>query len=405
MGNNKSTTNIPEAYSSQNDASMLTVFNSVQSFFVNFDLMISDTRNIVESKHNTLKNKLMQKLGSPDYYYKDILRKRDELIKKLNKTKRYSYTRLRIYFKENTRSLYEILLNEFYFINRNFELINKVKYLHLFNQFEEINTDFLADNCYNYLVIPFSRNKIFYCLAVFEKKSFMKITDRNGNELYRSSIDKNNYYRQFMVYGDYLVGLFDDVHNEHNIIEIYNDKLVKISSRSFKIKMELWSFDQNEVITRSLNSCDYYFIDYNLDTKLIINLEKIIIDSGLKLAPGQSTLNNNSIVVLGANKNEIYLFYTITKHIKRINRSNGEMMGFINLENTFIKSYWNLKLDQNTNFLLKTNPSNSVMYFDKDGQYLIENECDNLKYFKMFELLKDNDIYYFDHPKRKICFL
>ena len=104
-------------------------------------------------------------------------------------------------FYANNKNLTEIFSEAFFQFNKNFTLAKKIKYMHLYEDFEILNTDEIPQSCYNFIILPISREKIFYCMAIFEKRSFMKITNKAGNELHRTNIDGNYYYRQFLVHG------------------------------------------------------------------------------------------------------------------------------------------------------------------------------------------------------------
>lgn len=104
-------------------------------------------------------------------------------------------------FYPNTKHLIEVFKDAFFRYNKSFTVPKKIKYLHLFENFEALSTHEIPENCYNHIILPLSREKIFYCMAIFEKRSFMKITNRSGRELHRTSINSNLYYRQFLIHG------------------------------------------------------------------------------------------------------------------------------------------------------------------------------------------------------------
>jgi hypothetical protein len=104
-------------------------------------------------------------------------------------------------FYANNKKFAEIFSDAFFNINKNFTLAKKIKYMHLYDDFEILSTDEIPQNCYNFIILPLSREKLFYCMAIFEKRSFMKITNKTGIELHRTNIDVDYYYRQFLVHG------------------------------------------------------------------------------------------------------------------------------------------------------------------------------------------------------------
>lgn len=211
MGNNSSIQNAvpitsqsaPPDLKSQIQSNLNLIENSLS----NFETQLISTKNLISFKHTTLKSKLINKFTYTDFQI-DIQRKHNELRKKILKARRFSVInaghkqiRYLIYnFYSNTKGLKETFIDGYYF-KKDFNLQNKIKYLHLHDSFEELVTDAIDDNCYNYIIMPITREKIFYCMAIFEKKSYMKITDKAGFELHRTRINSEYYYRHFMIYG------------------------------------------------------------------------------------------------------------------------------------------------------------------------------------------------------------
>ena len=398
MGNNVQTSSGGVMAPDEMRASIQADLNLIENSLTSLDAEIDSVTNIVTFRHDALKSKLMQKFQGAEVFSNDIMRKKIELRKKLNRGKRYSsanYSQPVLFnLNLNFKSLYETFLDHYQF-SRNFMLHTKIKYLHLMDQYEEVVAAAIPDNCYNHIIIPMSRHKIFYCVAIFEKKSFLKITNRRGDELYRAYIDPNDYYRQFMIYGGVIAGLFDNLNNESWVIEVYNEQLMPLAKRVFRTKLELWLMSENQIVLKSMNNHEYTFYTFNLELKFTLNLSRIIIESGFK----------NSVVLTGFNQTEIFLYYTAKKLIKKLDRKMGNVLSSLDLESTEVRSYLNLKMDKESNFNLKVNPSLSIKYFDKDGTYLIQNKSDNLKNFNMLELTKDNDIYFCDNLKRIIYFI
>ena len=184
------------------------------------------------------------------------MQKNEYLKRKLLRTKRYSFLdqKVSFKFKEFNKKFDDIIIEEYYFnLNRRFCLEKKIKYLHLYNEFECVDTDQIPAECYNFIILPLNRNRIFYCCGIFEKKSYMKITNKYGVELHRSPISPSHYYRQFMAYNEHIVGLFDDKSNQVNMIEIYNHYLDQLQRRTFKTRLELWSVSHDQLILRTGN--------------------------------------------------------------------------------------------------------------------------------------------------------
>lgn len=135
-----------------------------------------------------------------------IKEQRNELIRKLLMTdKLYS-------FLPSNISIDEFLFERYYsMLNPEWNIYAKLKYFKLFSNYQTVNISPAIENCdcYNYIVIPISRRKFFICMGLFYKRSFLKITDHLGNELRRREINKSCYYRQFLAYGKFIVGLYE----------------------------------------------------------------------------------------------------------------------------------------------------------------------------------------------------
>ena len=213
MGNNSS---IQNAVPIANQPSPIDInsliqsnLNLIENSLVNFETQLISTKNLISFKHTTLKSKLINKFTYTDFQI-DIQRKHNDLRKKVLKARRLSAVNpstkqmkyLLYNFYKGTKSLKETFIDGYYF-KKDFNLQNKIKYLHLHDSFEELQTTAIDEGCYNYIIIPITREKIFYCMAIFEKKSFMKITNKAGVEMHRTSIKPEYYYRHFMIYGRY----------------------------------------------------------------------------------------------------------------------------------------------------------------------------------------------------------
>jgi hypothetical protein len=168
-----------------------------------------------------------------------------------------------------------------------------------------------------------------------------------------------------------------------------------MAKRNFKIKLDLWLLDNEQIVLKSNNNHEYTFYNYNLELKFTLNLSRILLESGYR----------NSILLTGFNQSEIFLYYTAKKTLKKLDRKTGSTLSLIELEGAEVRSYLNLKMDSESNFVLKLNPSQMIKYFDKDGTYLIENQCEHLKHFNTPEITKENDLYFCDILNKKIFFI
>lgn len=244
---------------STNDQTDFLIQNSLKTLEESFDRIeknVLNTRAHVLDSHDQFSSKLSEYLN-PEFskFRNEIKIKQKELKNKLKFNSNFGIC----YFFENTKSLSEILGEIFYYVNRNFDNYRKIKYLNFYDQYEILDSNRLDEECYNYIIIPLSRYKIFYCMALFYKKSYLKIADRNGQELHRREINKNYYYRKFILLGNYIAGLYDDIKSGMNLIELYNDELNLVASKMFNHKLDLVYMDQLELVCKSKQTKNLYF--------------------------------------------------------------------------------------------------------------------------------------------------
>ena len=371
----------------------------IESSLFRLEHFINEARNSIGLKHLQYRAKLADKLNNIDNLSNDIFQKNEYLKRKLNRTKRYSFLsqQLVFHFKACNKTLNDIILEEYFLnMNRKFNMEKKIKYLHLYNEFEIVETDQIPANCYNFIILPMSRNRIFYCCGMFEKKSFMKITNKIGNELSRKPIDPNNYYRQFLVYNETVVGLFDDSENQTNKVEVYDQYLNKLASKTLKPRIELWSIANDQVVLRTTDSYEYTIYNFNLDLRFTLNLSRIIDETGIK----------NSIFLTSLNTTQIYLYYAMLNFVRKIDKKTGTFLSDIEFENGIeIKSNNSIRMDTEQNFVIKQNSTNKIFCFNRDGKLLAENSFDLLKHFNLFDITRENDICFSDNLKRKVYFI
>ncbi|CAF1027390.1 unnamed protein product [Brachionus calyciflorus] len=215
---------------------------------------IVKTRKELINDFDILETSLKKYLDDSMLIKSKILNKKSSILTSLNlnRTKK-------VFFIQNFKSINEILNENFFYLTRNFSLFEKIKYLKFYNSFEELKTNYIDDQCYNYIIIPLSRYKIFYCCANFYKKSFLKITDMNGVELHRRAINPNFYYSKFVLYGKHIAGIYSDIKSGMNLIEIYNDELEIMASKLFNHKLDLVYMGVNELVCKSKENFNLYF--------------------------------------------------------------------------------------------------------------------------------------------------
>lgn len=217
------------------------------------DASISKTRDDLEKKFEQLEDILSQYLLNSLYIKSRIILKKSELIRTLKLSDK------KLFFKENFKSLNEILEEAFYYMTNSLDFLKKIKYSKFISFYEELSTNYLDENCYNYIILPISRYKIFYCCANFYKKSCIKILNRYGLELHRRAISPNFYFSNFVVFGKNIAGIYSDIRTNKTLIEIYNDDLELAASKLFDHKLELVCLNKEELVCKSKEKLNLYF--------------------------------------------------------------------------------------------------------------------------------------------------
>jgi hypothetical protein len=382
----------------------------IQLSLINLDNLIEIAINKLNNDFDILRKKITSNMENDDKYRKDVMEKHAELTTdlkmRLNISLSKSFDFLPNFFQSN-KTFYDILIESFMYINnRSGTLFKKVKYLKFHNEFEILDVkNAIVPNCYQHIIIPINRNRIFVCLAIFNKLSFMKITDRFGNDLFARSIDKQFYYREFLVFGKHIAGLFDDSKSDMNIIQIYDDQLRLLSSKIFNYKFKLLYLTKDELVCmnrpvnyivnqNNLNQQNqYFFFNLNLDQTF-----------SFRVQPKQI---NDNIILLGANGIEIYLLNLNRKFLKIIDRKSGKTNGSIDFDSIdLIKSFATIKFDfLLSNFIFKSD-SSRLKYYDHASNSLVESDhFEKLKCFNSFDLTMFNDVFTCDNLNKKIYFL
>ncbi|RNA27917.1 hypothetical protein BpHYR1_023022, partial [Brachionus plicatilis] len=319
----------------------------IEKKMIMLDECISNTRSKLEEDFRQYEENLSQYLLSPSLIKSRILLKKSELTSSINRSIK------KLYFMENFKSLNEILSENFYYMTKNLNFYKKIKYFEFINFCEELKANHLDEKCYNYIILPISRYKIFYCCANFYKKSCIKIVNRHGLELHRRAINPNFYFSNFVVYGRSIAGIYSDIRTNKTLIEIYNDELELEASKLFDHKLELIYLNSEELVCKSKEKLNLYFF-------LNLKLEQVF-SFDVKGKNESIQLHDGDIEILGLNYLEIHILVKSKKLLKRIDRKTGKSTGSIDLikrfdeqENEINFSYLQMDLDQSI-FLVKDN--------------------------------------------------
>ena len=421
-------------------------------------------RREMTGRYDQLATKIKVNYGSVDIVKQNILLSQKNMQLKVGNAQRSAHLfrmrRVRLKLVLNRKPFEQHLNEKFFYLTKSLTLSDKIKFLHLINDFEKIDLtrhlNLVKSSCYNYTVMPMTRNKIFFCMAVFFKKSFMKITDRKGVELCRRPITPDHYYRQFMASEDHVVALYDNQANTASIIHIYDDQLNLIAARRFSKRLELVSFNRYtcEIICRHLNNKnEYLFIGNLLKSTFLLRLSQKI--DGHLSAPADS-----SAILLGASDQNVFVINLEKKYLKKINRGTAKPTGFYSVDEATLealRSRNNFKFENNTLQLERSKPPvnmytrNSLMSasvgnlattnnpggadyatsneinlilkvpatggdmdsdssvllkcYNQDGIVQEENSNDVLDLFKTIDFTSRNDLFYFNSSNKTLYFI
>lgn len=180
-------------------------FELIEYEFKRLDDLIKSTEKLLHLSFDSFCQNLSKYFGDIDLN-KIIREQRNIMVDQLMKSERL------LSFRVSSATLAEFLFKEYYAkLYPEWSIFEKLKYYELFNRFESVDMSPAIENneCYNYIIVPLSRHRFFICLGLFFKRSFLKIADNLGRELRRRDIDKSYYYRQFVAYGQLIVGLYE----------------------------------------------------------------------------------------------------------------------------------------------------------------------------------------------------
>ena len=372
-------------------------FKPLEKALINIDSLIELTKNTIRFVHEQLYAQIAYE--NLQAYEQKILHKQSELKRQLERDK-HKCKFGRVIFVECTKNFTQILNDSYYPLNKFVTIQQKINYLKFYNEFTIVDTNSLVDNCYNYIVLPMSRHKFFYCMAVFKKKSLMKITDESGRELCRRSIDPKHFYIQFCTYANRIVGLYEDAKTRMSVIEVYTDELKLVASKLFNIKFDkLVCMSRNEIVCKTENNF-YPYVFFNL------NLEPTFSFRVLNKTNEES--HGNEVILLGSNANNLYLYHTRKKFLKVLSRLDGKSMFAVNFDKAIsLESISNVCLHESGCLVFKCNATRRLNCYEHEaGRWCESTSVSNLNvHFRTFEIDCFNNFYSCDNLNKKIYFL
>jgi hypothetical protein len=244
-------------------------------------------------------------------------------------------------------------------------------------------------------------------MAIFYKKSSMKIIDRQGVELFRRSINPKYYYRQFTAYGNRICGIYDHSNSKMNLIEIYNDRLELLASKLFNHELKIVYLNDFELVCKSMHILNlYYFFNFDLEQVYSIRI------SSSEEQHASSEIDGDDVSLVGSTRSEVFILVKSKKLIKKIDRASAKLIYEIRVSNIKNRANFDLKqisqfkLDTQSNlvFKLKQKP-NRLKYYDFLQQELIDANSSDLSKFSYFDLTSQNDVYSVDNLNRIVHFI
>jgi hypothetical protein len=134
-----------------------------------------------------------------------------------------------------------------------FEIIKKIKYLHIFNEYQEVEIERMAFNFVNIKIIPFSRSKLLFYYEIMSSTGVLEIRNLINKKLVISKILKRKYrLNKIMAYGKHIVGLAHI--NYGSELCVYDDELSLVSTKYFTHSVNLYSVNENGIVTWSSKS-------------------------------------------------------------------------------------------------------------------------------------------------------
>ena len=285
-----------------------------------------------------------------------------------------------------------------------FEIVKKIKYLHIFNEYQEIEIERMPFNFVNIKILPFSRLKFLFYYEIMSSTGVLEIRNLIGNKLFVSKTLKRKYrLNKVMAYGRHIVGLANNL-NYGSELSVYDDELNLVSTKYFTHSINLYSINQNEIVCWSSKSKNCMVLDYKLE---------FLFKFGQDVTRMPVQISNKHIMIYDQNFKEFNLFgesnlfcisddFSSSKCVvKLISRESGDLVDTIKLDNTKEAL---VKLLNDSNMLLIQNDS-TIKYLDPEGNLIVQNKCNYLENFKNFTVTFNSDIIFVDISRRKICMI
>ena len=288
-----------------------------------------------------------------------------------------------ICFKPSTKSVEEEFGKFFGAIGvkNEFNLESKLKYMHFYNKFEEIDIAMnlgksagaaAADedqlDFYNELkLIPLSRNRYFLFQRINnDNKKIMKIINKHGKTICQRQIKPELYYDGFIAYNNRILCTSYDFDLNKHQIELYDHHLQLVKSKQFDCMIKLVAMNSVEIVCYHNLTQNLVFFDYELrQTNTLDKQAAQLANFNVKVATDDSNIYL------------VYFDYGLRQvMMKSLSKRTNQLQHIYQLGSLLgIKSLNWIKFDSNLNVIIKYVADDSIKCFNKHGELVNETKA------------------------------
>jgi hypothetical protein len=394
-----------------NNRNLNLAFSQLEMKFKSLSYSIQDCRTNLTLAYDEYGEKLKQDIENENRFKNRVIDKYESMLSQLESYRInvliHNCFKPVAVFHPNKQSLLA-LINEKHSsqLEIRFDLKQRLRYLSFFCTYETIEfKQFIDENCYNCIMLPLSRARYFFAMGKFAKRSSMKITDAQGCELFRRPVSKSFFYRDFLAHTKRIIGIYDHLDTNMNVIEVYDHRLALTASKLFDHRLDLLYMNEFELVCRSLQVANlYYFFNFKLDQTYSIRVKAEDSLCDLSAAAGKSDID-----LLGSSEIEVFIFVRTKKVIKILDRKTERISREINInvKQLDLDNLVSCKLDpceKNLVFKVSSRPRR-LKHYDFARGVLTDGSADCLERLNSFEFTSDGDIYSIDCLNKQIVFV
>ena len=404
--------------------------DKLEILFANYDKLFEETRENVDERFTHLEyqvNEFFATKVSVESAEYSLNREREKLLIHFDKRQKSDLIwagdgaaeRLENFRPSGKSTLktgvYLAVLN----IRNELSLRKKLRYLNLTNSYKEYELNCLPQECSEIKVLALNRNLIFLYLRTNEKsETVMKLVDQHGREQFRRHVKYAYFYDQFLAVDDkYIVSELYDFDLNKYVLELFDNELNLLASRSFKFMVKLCSIRLNEIICLQYLQQKLIIFDFKLNELMRFDKQLIFGSIDCNLI-STSLFGSDSVYVYS-----LFFDYSIKKILLNVlNKKTVTLESSTAIDlSTSVKSINWLAMSANKttgdvisdancsavmdDVLVKTMPGDKLKLFTRDGHFLEQCVNANIKKFDCLSMCYSNDLYFFDIFKRKIYFI